>query len=118
MCYISIMQKNIKAGLIWIISPFAGFIAVLLAWALVAFTAGSFMSESTSARSVLWFGYVNVGIGLMGILSIIAMPICLIIGLVYLLKKDPAPVEPQMSVEQVAVQSVPDSPLQDINNVS
>ncbi len=69
-----------KLGCIIMAAPVIVFVLVLLVWGAVAMLAGNAGGVSAT-RSV------NVVLGFVGILSMIASPICFIVGLVILLQK-------------------------------
>ena len=70
-------------------------LGVLMVWAIISFIASSLLGSDAAATgtTVAALRIVNVGLGFIGILSVIAIPIFVIVGLVYILTA-PKPVMP------------------------
>lgn len=62
-------------------------LGILVLWGIISFVAGMMVggSAGTTSSAVVGLRVVNVGLGFFGILSVIAIPIFLIIGLIYIL---------------------------------
>lgn len=75
------MTKTTK-GVLWLAGPFIVLFLVLVLWAISSSVFGLMGGGVGAARTV------NMVLGFLGILSIFAIPVGLIIGIVVLVKKD------------------------------
>ena len=76
-------------------------LGVLIVWAVISFIASSLLGSDAAASgtTVVALRIANVGLGFIGILSVIAIPVFVIIGLIYILTapKQMMPTEPPQS---------------------
>jgi hypothetical protein len=82
------MQKNTKIGIGCLIAPPIAFVLILGLWAVISMVASSLIQ---SDQSVTGFNYLNIGLGLSGIICLLALPIGIIVGMIFLLRKNKEP---------------------------
>ena len=73
---------NWSKGCLIIAAPFISIIVILIAYAIVAFIADAMIVASDGGGWITILRIVNVALGFMGILAIIGIPVCLIIGVI------------------------------------
>lgn len=79
------MQKNTKLGIGCLVAPPIVFILTLVFWVIVSRVGGSMVQSDQAATGL---SLLNVSFGLFGILCLLALPLGIIIGMVFLLKKN------------------------------
>ncbi|MDD5438477.1 MAG: hypothetical protein PHC70_05035 [Patescibacteria group bacterium] len=82
------MHNDTKIGLGCLVAPPIFFVLILGLWMLVSGVGRSFIQsdQATAGMSIL-----NVGFGLLGIIGLLALPIGIIAGMVFLLRKKDEP---------------------------
>lgn len=80
------MHKDTKFGFGCLIAPPIAFVLTLGSWMLLSNVVGSTIPSEQAATAGR---FVNVGFGLLGILSFLALPIGIVVGMVLLLRKKP-----------------------------
>lgn len=80
-------HRNKKIGLFLLIGPFVGLIAVLMIYAIVAFTINSIAGAGAESPSIA-ANIIKVVLGLLGIICIIGILVGIPLGIVFLNKKE------------------------------
>lgn len=103
------MTRNAKGCLMMAMPPIV-LLGILLVWGIISFVAKSLLSgdAAVTGTAVTALRLVNVGLGFIGILCVLAVPVFVVIGLIYILTA-PKPVMPPESPQQ------PPMPPSDIN---
>ena len=96
------MSKK-KLGLIVILAPFAGLIITLAAWMLIA----GYVSGSNSGDALAVMRLANVALGLLGLISVLGIPVGLVVGIILMASSSDQP-----PVERVKSQAQSESPAQ------
>ena len=82
--------KNRKKGLFFLIAPFAGLVLILTCWAITSFVLSRLLAGSSpSSDTTTIANIVNIALGFLGILCVIGIPVGLIVGILYLKKREP-----------------------------
>ena len=79
-------KRNKMIGLVWLIGPVVGLIAILIIYAIVNFVIVYFGTESE-----FWFmvsRIVNIALGLLGVVSVFGVMIGIPYGIIYLTKEE------------------------------
>lgn len=79
------------------VAPPIIFVAILALWMIIAFVASSSVDSNQVATGMR---FMNISLGLLGIISLLALPIGIVVGMVLLLKKDKQVSEKSSHVDQ------------------
>jgi len=87
------MKRDQKVGLCFLLAPFIGLIVVLSGWAVMSFIMGSMLPSTSNGgenlnRLVMIAQVTNVGLGFLGFLCVISIPVGLVGGIYYMAKGD------------------------------
>ena len=87
------MKRNQKVGLCFLLTPFIGLIVVLSGWAVMSFIMGSMASTTSNGseninRLVMIAQVTNVGLGFLGLLCVVSIPVGLVGGIYFMAKGD------------------------------
>jgi hypothetical protein len=80
-------KKNKKKAVFWLIAPISTLFIVIVLWAVVAYIAARLLSVGTGAGITTILQLVNIVLGFVGLVSILAIPTGIVLGIYYLMKK-------------------------------
>ena len=77
------MQKSTKLGIGCMVAPPVVFILVLALWMVISLLGSSVQGDQAATTARMF----NVGLGLLGIVCLLSLPIGIVVGMILLLKK-------------------------------
>lgn len=80
-----VSKKRIISGLVILFIPLFIIFLVLNFWALLTYFFSSYNNTSTDLTGIIQ--WMNVGLGALGLIAVMGIPVCIILGLYFLLTK-------------------------------
>lgn len=84
-----VSKRNRKIGLLWIVGPISGLIVVFILFAVVTFVANIAQGPQADTSADVVMNLINVVLGLVGVVCMLLVPIGIIVGILYMSKKEP-----------------------------
>jgi Na+/H+-dicarboxylate symporter len=88
-------MTNTSKGCLWMVGPFVSLFIILSLWAVVSFVIGTMVNTGSDAGGLQSIAQaINMVLGFAGILSVLAVPIGFVVGIVFMVKQDQSPTVP------------------------